>query len=50
MSKENKGNQPERKLEAEAKHAPSDFSLYYTETFEAQFTYEILNFTDKPMS
>jgi hypothetical protein len=37
MCKGNKGNQPERKLEAEAKHAPSDISLY-TEYFEAQFT------------
>ncbi len=37
MSKGNKGNQPERGLEAEAKHAPSDISLH-TEYFKAQFT------------
>jgi hypothetical protein len=39
MSKENKGNQPERELKAEAKHAQLsvDISLY-TAYFEAQFT------------
>jgi hypothetical protein len=36
MFKGNKGNQPKRKLEAKAKHAPSDISLY-REYFEAQF-------------
>jgi hypothetical protein len=37
MSKENSENQPERKLEAKAKHAPSNISLY-TQSFEAEFT------------
>jgi hypothetical protein len=40
MSKRNKGNQPERKLEAEVKQALGIQGLY-TEYFEAQFTYGI---------
>jgi hypothetical protein len=48
MSKGNKGNRPERQLAALAKQALR--TSVYPEYLEAQFTYGILHFTDKPMS
>jgi hypothetical protein len=49
MSKGNKGNQPERQLAALTKRVAS-YTTLYTEDFEAQFTWGILYFTDKPVS
>jgi hypothetical protein len=49
MCEGNKGNQPERELETEAKPLGLHFIIYFL-YFEAQFTYEILQFTNKPMS
>ncbi len=50
MSKANKGNQPERELEALAKQALRTSIYISIEYFEAQITYVILHFTDKQMS
>ncbi len=50
MSKGNKRNRPERQLTALAKQAPGTSAYTYIEYLEAQFTYGILQFTNKPMS
>jgi hypothetical protein len=50
LSKESKGNRPERQLAALAKQALRTSVYTYIEYFETQFTYGILHITNKLMS